>query len=195
MTETHRLVYTRYEDGGVSVCHPAPEIISYMTAGGGYWGKPSRGFTEELIRRKTCPILQNGHPCSHEAATKMVHALSYGGCTTAEAWGIIRDHDCARFGYQVELYHISELPDRWFRDAWYRSGNGGPVGVRLPTAQGIQWRRIRTAIRQEEMRRSTEIDEWSKPVLTNLLSIERAIRHARDESELRRVWPEGIPCH
>ena len=115
-----------------------------------------------------------------------------GGCTTAEALAIIRDRDCAHLGTMIELFDIDELPgDRWFRDAWTRSHNGGPVYVYLPRARRVQIDRIKGAVAQRNRRRLLLGRALIAPAWG---SIGNAIRHARDEHELRRVWPEGLPC-
>ena len=185
------LVFTYKGERRVGITHPLPDALRWMSAGGFYNGAP-RGFLDELVRRKTDAKLQQGHPCSEDAAWRMVKAWAFGGCTTAEAYDIIKDHDCARFGRLIELHDDTDLPDRWFRDAWYRSDNGGPVGVDLDLARPIQWTRIWTAVEEENKARTRAY--IPKPMLTLPGEHERtAIRHARDENELRRIWPEGLP--
>lgn len=118
-------------DGSVSITMPTHEALYYMTGPGGYWNGYPFGFQAELVRRKTCPILQKGHPCTREAATRFVKAMQWGGRSCEEAWDIIAQHDVARHGGKaVEVMHIVELPkDRRFRDFWRRSANGGPIYV------------------------------------------------------------------
>ena len=56
--------------------------------------------------------------------------MLFGGCTTAEAYGIIRDRDCSHLGTGCELWDASDLPtDRRYRNAWRRSHNGGPIYI------------------------------------------------------------------
>jgi hypothetical protein len=128
--ETHRIVATK-PDGGVSVTLPTHEALYYMTGPGGYWSDRRPGFLRELVRIKTCPILQQGHPCTERAARKFVNAMQWGGKSCEEAWDILAEHDVARFGgTAIEVMHVSELPrDRKFRDFWRRSKNGGPIYV------------------------------------------------------------------
>ena len=191
---THRLVSNHKKKGTVCVTQPVPEILEHMTGGGGYWDGSPRGFLDELVRRKTCPILQKGAPCKEEAARRFVKAMQYGGCSTQEAWAVIRDHDVDRFGECVEIVHVDDLPgDRWFRDAWRRSKNGGPVSIDLPKAQRIQWVKVKNAHAHHERTRELDLDLWRAPIDVPWLTIETAIRHARDEEELRRVWPDGLP--
>jgi hypothetical protein len=179
-----RIVYTRKSDGGVSVCVPAAEAIAHLCSGG-FW--PSvRGFCEWQIE------MQIARGVGSDAAQRYARAMVSGGCTTAEALAIIRDRDCAHLGTMIELFDIDELPgDRWFRDAWTRSHNGGPVSVSLPSARRIQLEKIKGAIVRRNRRR---IELGRKPIAPAWGELGNAIRHARDEHELRRVWPEGLPC-
>jgi hypothetical protein len=179
-----RIVYTRKSDGGVSVCVPAAEAIAHLCSGG-FW--PSvRGFCEWQIE------MQIARGVGHDAAQRYARAMVSGGCTTAEALAIIRDRDCAHLGTMIELFDIDDLPgDRWFRDAWTRSHNGGPVSVSLTRARRIQLERIKGAIVRRNGRR---IELGREPITPAWGEIGNAIRHARDEHELRRVWPEGLPC-
>lgn len=184
---TRRIAYT-HNRGSVAVYCPSEEIFHIMQSGG-YWDDRPRGFVDEQIRRQISDGIAPDH------ARRFAHAVAFGGVTEAEAWGIIRDRDCARHGKLHELIDVSELPDRWFRDAWTRSHNGGPVSVSLEKARPIQWGRMRAAARNETQRRDTDLNTWRKPLRIVWHSIERAIRNARDADELRRVWPENLPRH
>lgn len=125
--ETHRLVFT-YRDGSVGITTPTHEALYFMTGPGGYWTGYPPGFLPELVRRKTCPVLQKGHPCTAQAARDFVKAMQWGGRSVEEAWLIIGEHDCARFGTQIEIHHIDNIPtDRTRRNEWRRSANGGPI--------------------------------------------------------------------
>lgn len=188
--ETHRLVFT-FPDGRVGVTTPSHEALYFMTGPGRYWGAVGAGFLREIVRRKTCPVLQQGHPCTTEAAARFVAAMHTGGVSCAEAWGIIAQHDCARFGTLIEIQRIEDLPrDRWFRDAWTRSANGGPVGVDLDKARVIQWQHIGNVL--------YAFNEWRGQRMLAPLTLDPAlialkIGDARDEDELRAVWPDELP--
>lgn len=160
------------------------EIFCVMQTGG-YWSDSPRGFIETQIERQ----IQSGIDIDH--ARRFAHAVAFGGCTEPEVWGIIRDRDCARHGTLHELISSDDLPDRWFRDAWRRSSNGGPPSVDLEKAKPIQWQKIVAAVSQENRRR--EFDLFGLPPI-NLpnLTMQSAIRNARDDQELRRVWPEQL---
>ena len=183
MAINKRIVYTRH-DGGVSVNCPSPEIFAVMQCGG-YWNDRPRGFIDEQIRRQISDGIAPDH------ARRFAYAVAFGGCTEADVWGIIRDRDCARFGILHELQDAADLPDRWFRNAWRRSSNGGPVGVDLKLARPIQWDRIWTAVEVENKRRERAFDV-QRPLPVPGDTIRSAIKHARDDDELRRVWPEGL---
>jgi hypothetical protein len=90
------------------------------------------------------------------------------------------------------MIDVSDLPDRWFRDAWRRSANGGPPSVDLEKARPIQWRRIVSAVNAENKRRSLDLFGKS-PIKLPKVSLQSAIKNARDDVELRRIWPESLP--
>jgi hypothetical protein len=180
------IVYTRHDDGGVSVnSGPSREVLRAMQCGG-YWAAFPRGFVETQIER------QIGAGINPDHARRFAHAVAFGGTTEAEAWDIIKDRDCARFGKLHELQDRADLPaDRWFRDAWRRSANGGPVGIDLEKARPIQWAHIWAAVRRENERRKVSF-EMLPPVPEPGHDLNYAIRHARDDEELRRIWPDGL---
>lgn len=178
-----RIVYTRF-DGGVSICCPADDAIAWMGCGG-YWNDYPRGFMDVQIERQ----IKDGR--DPDAARRFAHAMQFGGCTTAEALEIIRDRDCAHLGTAIELW--DDVPtDRWFRNAWYRSHNGGPICVSLKLAKPLQFKHILAAVDTETQRRKTDIDLFDVPVDVDLLAAREKIRQARDEHELRAIWPVGL---
>lgn len=184
MRISKRILYSNHR-GGVSVCLPSQDLFDIMNRGG-HWDDQPRGFLQEQIER------QIGSGIAPDHAKRFAHAVAFGGVTEAEAWGIIKDRDCARFGVAHELIDASELPSRWFRDAWRRSSNGGPIWIDLEKARPIHWGRIRKLTKDENARR----EESFEPVpLIDVPweTIRGAIRHARDEDELARIWPEGLP--
>lgn len=168
-----RIVYTRH-DGGVSVCSPSQEAIVWMGCGG-FWNEAPRGFMDVQIERQ----IARGIPAA--VARRYAHAMQFGGCTTAEAYEIIRDRDCGPYGTAFELWDI--LPDRWFRDAWTRSHNGGPINIDLVKARKIQWRKAWNFAAKEalENMRLIKVD-WD--------AFRQRIDLARDDDELRTVWPQ-----
>lgn len=172
--------------GGVSICTPAPAMFDAMRCGG-YWRDMPAGFVATQIERN----IANGVAPDH--ARRFCRALAFGGLSEAEVYAVVRDRDCLRDGEAHDLIDPAELPDTWFRDAWSRGHNGGPVWVDVEKARPIQWRRIVAAVDSENARRARTLGA-GRPYRLARLAIERAIRNARDDDELRRVWPEGLPC-
>jgi hypothetical protein len=172
------IVYNRKSDAGVSVCQPAPQALAWLQSGG--WGTVPRGFCERQIDSQ---IARGVRP---DAAARYVRAMLLGGVTEAEAWGIIRDRDCAHLGEVIEIMDIDDMPaDRWFRSAWTRSHNGGPIRIDLRKARRVQFDRIKAEVSERNRKR---IELGRKPLVPAWGEIGNAIRHARDEHELRRVW-------
>jgi hypothetical protein len=178
-----RILYTRH-DGGVSVCTPSPNCIRWM-ATGGRWNDMPRGFVDIQIERQ---IAAGHHP---DAASRFGRALAFGGLTEREALEVIKDRDCGHRGTAHDLIDPAELPDRWFREAWRRSHNGGPVSISLDKARPIQWRRIRAAVAAENRRRQEAFEELPE-VKIDFGTIRSAIKRAADAEDLRRIWPEAL---
>jgi hypothetical protein len=179
-----RILYSR-QDGGVSVCTPAPSCLRWMATGGRWADKP-RGFLDVQIERQ----IAAGH--RPDAAARFARALAFGGVTEREAYEIIRDRDCGHLGTAHELIDASELPDRWFRNAWVRSHNGGPVSISVEKAKPIQWGRIRAAYHEEQNRRAEALEDLPE-IRVDFGALRSAIKRASDETELFRVWPEILP--
>lgn len=177
------IIYTRH-DGGVSVCTPSPEIFRVMQCGG-FWNDRPRGYVQTQIERQIASGINPDH------ARRFAHAVAFGGCSEAEVWEIIRDRDCSQHGNLHELIGVSDLPDRWFRDAWQRSHNGGPPSVNLEMARPIQWRRIVDAVSRENKRREYDLF-GPPPIELNKIEYQTAIRRARDDEELRKIWHPGL---
>jgi hypothetical protein len=178
-----RIVYTR-PDGGVSICAPSLTAMAYMTGGGGRWDGFPRGFLDRQIAKQAEEV-------GEWAAARFVRAMQFGGCSTAEAYGIMRDRFCAHLGTGCELWDTEDVPtDRWFRDAWRRSHNGGPIYVAMPPARRIQLRHITDAV---TARNKARLALGRKPLAPQWGELGNAIRHARDETELRLVWPDRFP--
>jgi hypothetical protein len=181
-----RIVYTRH-DGGVSVCAPSLTALRFMTGGGGRWDGYPHGFIDRQIARQS-------EECGERHAVRFVRAMQFGGCTDAEAYELMRDRFCAHHGSGIELWAVGEVPeDRWFRDAWVRSHNGGPIDISLPKAKGIQFQRITDAVDQENARRRKEINLFDRPIQPDWSLLRDAIRKAVGVAELRHVWPSDLP--
>lgn len=190
--DTHRIVYRRLEEPEtVFVVRPEPQALAYMTGHGGAWNGQPFALLGELVRRKTDPVLQRGNPCTVEAATRFVKAAQFGGKSVDEAWEIIADHDCGRRGDLIEIVAVDELPpDRWFRNAWRRGANGGPVYVDLEAARLVQFQTIGNVLYAFNQWRATR---FLPPVELDPALVALRIGDARDEAELRAVWPDELP--
>lgn len=179
------IVFTRpQEEDRASVCRPSRDIFPIMQSGG-LWKHAPRGFVQAQIERQIGAGIDPAH------AARWAKAVAFGGLTEPEVWELVRDRDCARVGILHELQDDAELPDKWFRDAWARSANGGPIGVDLQKARPLQWQRARYAVAQENKRREESFEPLAQ-IVVPWETLRSAMRHARDEDELRRVWPEGL---
>jgi hypothetical protein len=177
------IIVTTAWSGGVALANPAAEIMRAMSCGG-YWGDKPRGFVCKQIESK---IAQGK---DRDASRRFCRALAFGGCTDGEALAILRDFLCGHLGTAHEIVDIDDVPpDRWFRDAWRRSQNGGPIYMHLPTAKRIQLERIKGAVERHNQAR---LALGRKPREPHWGELGNSIRHARDEDELRRVWPAGL---
>lgn len=178
-----RIVYTRVSDGGVSICCPTDWAISVMGCGG-LWDHLPPG----VMDRQIASMVKRG--VNEDAAHRYAKAVMFGGCTTAEALEIIRDRDCAHLGTAIELWDVDDVPtDWWFRDAWRRSHNGGPISVNLKLAKTVQMRHVGDAVIEENKRREREL---LAPFEYDRDRLRTSIMSARDENELRVIWPSGI---
>lgn len=121
-----RIVYTR-PDNKVSICAPSLTALAYMTGGGGRWDSTIKCDRWFLARQ----VAKQAEECGEWAASKFVHAMQFGGCTTNEAYRIMRDRFCAHLGTGCELWDVEYLLrlDRKYRNAWRRSHNGGPIYI------------------------------------------------------------------
>ncbi len=177
-----RIVYTR-PDGGVNVCQPSEWAIAWL-ANGGFWRAHPEICVDEQVERS---VAQGRY---EYAVRRYIRAMDKGGCTTAEAWEIIKDRDCGHLGSGFEVWSIGELPDRWFRDAWRRSANGGPISIDIRAARKIQFQRIGSAIADENKRRSEDLDRFDLPVEIPMGPIRDRLHKASDPDEIRRIWPQ-----
>jgi hypothetical protein len=139
-----RIIYT-CPDRSVNICMPAPEAIRAFCHGGGFHaiqlGKLNRHIEEEIEAGRSVRV-----------AETYIHGLAFGGHTEAEAYEIIRERDCAPYGTGFEIWDLVDIPpDRWFRDAWRRSPNGGPIMINMKIARRIQRKRIETAATEHKL--------------------------------------------
>tara|TARA_R110000868_G_scaffold350020_1_gene611284 strand:+ start:266 stop:742 length:477 start_codon:yes stop_codon:yes gene_type:complete len=154
-------------------------------ADGLHWQGKSQAFIDRQVYLQALAGIREDH------AAAFAKAIAFGGVSERDAYRIICDRDCARNGELHELQDTDEIPsDRWFRDAWRRSRNGGPIGVNLELARPIQWERLQDAIERENRRRERLLTPI--PPIAAAENFRAGVCHARDDEELRRVWPDGL---
>lgn len=182
-----KVIVSTTPDGGVWVTYPAPEIMTILTFGGAPEGYFGRIDWDDQIARHTASGLRES------VAVKWVNSLRCGGLTTAEAHELVSDKVIPPEWTAKELWDWEDIPsDRWFRDAWHRSHNGGPIGISLKKARPVQFGHICSAIDQESKRRKIDIDLFDIPIECDLPMMRERIYRAADEMELRSIWPESI---
>jgi hypothetical protein len=124
------------------------------------------------------------------AARRFVMAAAFGGCTTADAYDIIADADARPYGTAAELIDPGDLPDRWFRDAWRRSPNGGPIDIDRDAARDVQMRHILIAVqesnRRERLRYRPRLIELDEDDLRHRIGVAPSL------AALRAVWPTTL---
>lgn len=183
-----RSIVSTGKDGWVYITHPTPEIMSIFTNGGapdGYFGRIDWDA-------QIASMVDRG--VSERTATKWVRSVLSGGLTDAEAYELIRDRDTQPDWNGKELWERADIPtDRWFRDAWKRSPNGGPIYVSIERAKPIQFKRIRSAIEDENRRRKNELELFDVPFECDLPAMRERIRSVDDERALRAIWPVALP--
>lgn len=176
-----RIVYTRF-DGGVTVNTPAPEIFRQLHDGA--WGS----WKKEWVDYEIDHAIKDGR--NPEGVKRFALAMIKGGCTERDVWSIIRDRDCLHKGKLHDLQDLEDLPDRWFRNAWRRSANGGPVGIDLERARLIQWDRLIETADEANKRRTRALRPLAPIEIGN--TYRHAIERANDTDELWKVWPEDL---
>lgn len=175
-----RIVYTRH-DGGVAICAPSHTAMRYMTHGGRRWRFADPCFIDRQIAKQA-------EESGERAARRFVMAMMFGGCTDAEAYEIMRDRFCSYLGSGCELWDVADVPrDRWFRDAWVRSHNGGPIDVSLARARPIHFMQLRRAVDAENARRRESIDLADRLIELDWIMIKDSVMRAPDVETLRRV--------
>lgn len=166
-----RIIYTR-PGGLVSVMQQSRESLAAMTGDGyglpdlegGYYGPDTPGveaFMAEQVRR----LVETGRQMP--AALAWVRAHVYGGISRDEARRLFIAICGDPAGKAYEVIDVSELPpSRWFRDAWRRSEDGGPIWIDLDAAREIHAARL-VALREAELARLQ--GERDKALLTGRL--------------------------
>lgn len=173
-----RFVTTR-PDGAVTITIPSARCVGWMQTGG-YWADRPRGFLDVQIERQ---IADGRQP---EASRRFARALMFGGISETEALQVLAARDCAHLGTGLELWDQDDVPsDRWFRDAWRRSHNGGPIRIDLEAARHVQWRRLRAGV--SEARQALDLYQLFPRIDWD--EVRARITRAATPEELRTIWP------
>ena len=189
-----RAVVSTRPDHGVSITVPTNEIMPVLTHGGapeGYFGRTlDRDWEIEKWVRDPHWHSRLSFGQREQLAARWVDHFISGGLTDAEAYGLVRDKDSNDEWIGSELWDLSDIPtDRWFRDAWVRSHNGGPISVDLKLSKPIQFIRIKTEVDLETKRRGNDMELFDVQVDVDLRTIREKIKAARNQTELRCLWP------
>lgn len=197
------IVFTRV-DGSVAIATASRNWLQVVSNGGYPWFT-NRGNIDRAIENRVKAGI------SREAAWRHVKACAFGGYTSGEAMEVIRDNamDINRAvlcvdAFAPEVWRTDDFGqlDRWFRDAWRRSQNGGPIYVELGIARVIQAQRILDATQtwNAGARRDSEIAflagrRTNGPAIVRVdrERIQKMIKSARTPAELRTVWPDDLP--
>lgn len=184
-------VFTLTRPGGfVSIVHPSSYTMLWMGCGG-YWPGATRGWLEEQIDRQ----IKAGHVA--DAAVRWVKALMFGGLVTHEALTLMRDRNCAHRGTGIELWNWDDVPtDRWFRDAWRRSANGGPIWVDLDAARFVQMDKCVAAVNRHNKEQESSSRRWGhngpQIIGVDYDWIKRNCEAAGSTRQLKAVWPREL---
>lgn len=176
------LVHSR-PDGGVSITYPSPRTFRAITGAGGLLTAYGLAFERALS-----VMLANGR--DERAARRWLRALEHGGRSEADAWALLRWRCVDPTHTAVEVCETDDLPaDRWFRNAWRRSPNGGPIWIDLERARPVQRWRIAGALAEENAARSRRLEE---PVVVDFSAIRRATQQAESLEQLWAIWPDVL---
>lgn len=156
-----------------------------MTCGGGWHA--GRGIDEEISHQVRCGNYDE------DTAARFVRAMMCGGLVEYEAYAVIRDRDC-KGGVAHDVCDDGDIPaSRWFRDAWRRSSNGGPIRIDEGEAKRIQWRKIVRAHDAETKRRHEDLH--ARELVVDLGLYRSRIKSASTLEDVFRVWPQEFERH
>lgn len=207
-----RIVATR-PDGGVNIVAPSERCLLVCTGAGAAAADPWRQ-TAAWRRRQVANFQRPGidrrtnRPIpglTKAIAERWVEAFTFGGLTLPEFFGLLGDKDAGRGASAIQLTTLFDLPaDRWFRDAWRRSRDGGPIVGAVAAARGCHLRNL------DELVRRWNRAEWERddaahldgrrtngPALIDWPAerprILAAVSAAGSLPEIRAIWPDNLP--
>lgn len=180
-----RCIVSTQPGGLAAFTYPSPNVMAALTHGG--IGQYSRLDRDWEIQKFVCGGMRE------TIAARWIDALITGGKTDAEAYELLRDRSAKEDWTGIELWDRADVPaDRWFRSAWHRSQNGGPISIKMSRAKAIQFCKIADAIAAENATRSEDFD---RPLLAIDVSTYREpIANAQHMIELRAIWPKELTC-
>lgn len=166
-------------DGGVSVLHPTEYAYARTKGGGLNLPYPRQMCIDNMVKNGKRPGF----------AKRWVDTAISGGMTDAEFYEAIIEKDMPKNYSAPEL--VSCLPDRWFRNAWKRSHNGGPIYIDLARAKTVQAQRIDRFLEGKMLNKAESLlaeldDSWA-----DIVPLIQQIKRARSLEELRTIWPKG----
>ena len=178
-----RILSTR-PDRGVSITTPTPEIMAALSVG---------GYVERAARDWEIHKFVS-HGLQESIAVRWIDALVEGGCSTQESYALIIDKDTKAEWSAKELVDMEDfLADRWFRNAWVRSQNGGPIYIDLERA------RVQQAQRLEELELKVRKPKFIRRRRTDYLTdwfenphLPGWIEQAPTVQALRAIWPTEL---
>lgn len=191
-----RVIVSTRPDRAVTITAPTSEIMRILTHGGvpeAYFGRTlDRDWEiEKLVRDGRREII----------AVRWIDAVIAGGLTDAEAHGLIAEKDVPSDHAGIDLWDHSDVPrDYWFRDAWRRSRNGGPIDIDFDVARRVQAQRAIGARehRLSELRHQLNVDLIlsvdASAKRRQIVQLERddlfaPMAAAMTVDELRASWP------
>lgn len=185
---TNKVIVCTTEDGAVAIVHPTPECLKELKQG----RVDTLDRDWEIFKFVNEPHWRPDRKDREKIAATWIDALINGGVEGDAALELIALKDAPAYATGIEFWDRSEVPsDRWFRNAWRRSPNGGPIRIDLDKARDIQFARIRNAVEIEDQRRHM-CRQMPGPLTVDWTAIVEHIATAEDEHELRKVWPQGL---
>ena len=195
-----QVIISTRPDGGVSVTYPTSEVMQILTHG----GAPEGYFGRKLDREWEIEKFVRGGKLER-VAVRWIDAVICGGLTDAQAYELIAEKDTDPSWSGKELWQRHEVPsDRWFRDSWRRSRNGGPIRIDLEDARGrqiaraiaIQAKRVADLRKQltaaRILRRDVNAIERSLHRLEALDDLLGPMAIADAPATLRAAWPQAL---
>lgn len=180
-----RLILHTRPDGGVTYTMPSPDAMRALTQGGFPLWTVGTCYEQEMAK-----VEEQGLPVA--IWSRWYRAYERGGLTDAEAYALIRDKDVPACDSAAELIDWSDLPDQWFRDAWRRGHNGGPISIDLEAARNVQLDHIAAALSLANVNWWRDRDE---PRSVDWPALRRAVRRAACPDAVREIWPAGLARH